>query len=270
MNLIPRAITNFFKKDDVRELDPEQVVNQGSTAWAETSVFYKELRKYNPDDLVGRRGYTIWNRMMLDEQVKAAVQFRRSAVTGRDWFFELDHERYGLSKEEAKRRIEIASCAIMEGYRGQFADGLNSVMRAIWQGYSFSEIMIGQFEAHDGKTYYCLKKLRPKPYETFFPDVDDYGDVLRWIQRKPGGGQERVIDLTKFVYYVNAPDIDEHFGQSELRTAYRWWFAKDFTIKFMNVFAERLAGGFVVAAPKDGSRSRSACPRPAPAPLQRQ
>lgn len=232
------------------QLDPERAMAQGSTAWADISTWLSAQIKYNPDELVGRKGYAVWNRMMVDEQVKAAVQFRRAAVTGRDWFFELDPEESGLSPEECANRIDVNKCMLEQLYRGPFSDGLNIVMKAQWQGSSWTEIMVDQFE-HDGKTYYGLKQLRSKPYETFFPHVDEFGDVIKWVQRRLGTGAERVIDPTKFVHYVNAPEMDEHFGQSELRAAYRWWFAKDFTIKYMNVFAERLAGGFVVVRPTD-------------------
>lgn len=248
MNLWSRTL-QFFR-ESTPELDPVKAEREGSTAWGGENSWFATLRKYNPDDLIGRKGFQIYGRMMLDEQVKAAVQFRRAAVTGRDWYFELDADRAGLGEEEARRRITVNTDMIKEGYKGLFVDGLNCVMRAVWQGCSWSEIMIGQFESA-GKIYYGLEKLRPKPYHTFEAEVNDFGDVLRWVQKRPGGGQEREVDVTKLVHYVNGPDMDEHYGQSELRSAYRWWFAKDFTIKFMNVFAERLAGGFVVAAPTE-------------------
>lgn len=237
-----------------QELDPQRAMAEGSTAWSDMSTWFAAQLKYNPDTLIGRKGFVIWNQMMLDEQVKAAVQFRRASVTGRDWFFELDADKTGLSKEECKRRIDINSAMIEKCYQGPFSDGLNSVMRAQWQGNSWSEIMIGQYE-HEGSTYFGLQKLRPKPYETFFCYVDEFGDVIKWVQRRLGTGTEREIDYSKFVHYVNSPDMDEHYGQSELRSAYRWWFAKDFTIKFMNVFAERLAGGFVVVRPTDNNQT---------------
>ncbi|HEX7011947.1 MAG TPA: DUF935 family protein [Steroidobacteraceae bacterium] len=251
MSLFDRARAWFQSTPEKRPANVEALAAQGSTAWSEEALFVALQRKYNPDDLVGRKGHKIYARMMRDEQVKAVVQFRRSAVTGRDWYFELDHERHGLAKEEAQRRIDIYTDMLHFGYRGAFVDGLNAVMRALWQGYSFTEIMFGTFES-DGKTYWGVQELRPKPYESFIPEVNEFGDVLRWYQVHPGTGQEQTIDLAKFVYFVYNRDIDEHFGQSELRSAHRAWFAKDFTITFANIFAERLAGGFVVAAPRDG------------------
>lgn len=229
------------------------MLGQESTGWASQSLFMLGTsRKYNPDDLVSRRGARIWSQMMLDEQVKAAVAFRRAAITGRNWHFTLDHKAAGITEEEAKRRIQIFTDMVKLGYKGKFSDGLNKILRSLWQGYSFTEKLFDTFRASDGKTYVCLRELRPKPYETFEVDSDDYGNVIRWVQKHPASYEERTVDMDRYVYHVNAPDMDEHYGQSELRSAYRWWFAKDFTIRFMNVFAERLAGGFVVCRPSTG------------------
>ena len=48
------------------------------------------------------------------------------------------------------------------------------------------------------------------------------------------------------------PDVDEHYGESELRACYRAWFSKDVAIKLRNIYMERHAGGFhVITPPKD-------------------
>jgi len=47
--------------------------------------------------------------------------------------------------------------------------------------------------------------------------------------------------------------VDPHYGQSELREAYRAWFSKDMAIRFWNVFLERYASGFLKIQPKEGT-----------------
>lgn len=221
--------------DPARE-PPQKVLTSESVAWAEVSAILAQ-QKYNPDDLIGRKGFDVYKRMMYDEQVKSVMHFKRSTITGREWQFELDAEESGLSETEALRRTRIFSAMVDHGYRGAFIDGLNAVMKAMWQGFSITEQNFGTFE-HDGKTWWGLAELRSKPFDTFFPIVNDKGDVLRWIQKSPRG-VDTTLDMTKFVYYRFNPDCDEHYGQSELRAAYRSFLSKDIAIRYRNIFMER-------------------------------
>lgn len=230
----------------------------GSEAWSETSYLARDA-KYNPDDLLGRKGFDIYKRMMIDEQVKAVVHFKRSSVTGREWFFTLDHRRAGLSEEEAAKRVDIYTTMLEEGYHGSFVDGMNCIERAMWQGFSMTEQIFNQFQCQ-GKTYWGIHELKPKPFETFYPYVDQMGQIVRWVQRGGPGFAERTIDMSKMVYYRYNADMDEHYGWSDLRAAYRAYISKDVTIKFMNIFMERLAGGFPVAKPQEGYTLRRESP----------
>src|SRR6185295_14686513 len=63
---------------------------------------------------------------------------------------------------------------------------------------------------------------------------------------------EQEIDMGKFIHHVQNPDIDPHYGQSELREAYRAWFSKDMAIRFQNIFLERHASGFIWITAKEG------------------
>jgi len=114
--------------------DAAAMAAAGSTAWSDFGTFFTNL-KYNPDELIGRKGPHIYRRMMLDEQVKSAIQFRRSAVTGRDWYFALDHEAYGLTEDEATRRCQVCT-DMLYNYKGTWQSGLNKIMKAMWQGFS--------------------------------------------------------------------------------------------------------------------------------------
>lgn len=228
-----------------------QILNADSIAWAEVSAMLADA-KYNPDDLIGRKGFDIYKRMLFDEAVKSAMYFKRGTITGREWFFELDPEKYKVAEKEAERRVQMFTAMIEDHYSGTFTDGLNSIMKAMWQGFSMTEQMFDIFN-HDGADVWGLRELRPKPFETFYPVVNDKGDVLRWVQRGGSMSQRELkIDLTKFVYYRFNADVDEHYGGSDLRAAYRSFLSKDIAIRYRNIFMERLAGGFVTIKPQEG------------------
>jgi SPP1 gp7 family putative phage head morphogenesis protein len=89
-----------------------------------------------------------------------------------------------------------------------------------------------------------------KPFDTFNYSPDEYGNINKCIQRFEG--REQTIDMERFIHHIQNADVDAHYGQSELREAYRAWFSKDMAIRFWNIFLERYAAGFLKIQPKDG------------------
>ena len=226
------------------------VVGAGEVAWAQSQLF-RNMPKYNPDELIGRKGHKIYRQMMIDEQVKAVVRFKRDAITGRE--FELVMPQIsGKTTEpgsEDNKRIEIYDEMIRQSY-GSFVDGLNYILMAMYQGFSMTEKIIEAFD-FVGKPYLGLKELIPKPFETFEFHIDEFGSIEKTIQRM--NSKEQTIDLNRFVYYVQNPEFDQHYGQSDLREAYRSWYSKDIIIRYYNIFLERFAGGFAVGTTKQGA-----------------
>lgn len=219
------------------------------TAWAESKLYKDTVPKYTPDDLVGQKGAHIYDKMMRDEQVKAVVKFKRDAITARDFTFVLESQRAeGLSDTEQHRRSDIYT-EMIDNVAGSFTDGLNHIMKAQWQGFSLTEKVYHTF-MFENRPYVGLQRLSPKPFDSFDIFVDEYGDIIRIEQHIDADVQ--TINLDKFVYFVQNPEKDQHYGQSELREAYRSWYSKDVIIRFYNMFMERMASGFFEFKPTQG------------------
>jgi len=229
-----------------RHTPKEITLPVGDVGWSESRLYQGDFPKYNPDELIGRKGFKIYRNMMVDEQVKAVVKFKRDAITSRDFVFRLDDDR--VSDSESERRIAIYD-EMIEHMSGSFNDGLNYVMTAMYQGFSLTEQIYEPFD-FDNTPFMGLSRLNPKPYETFRFKLDEFGNIIETIQEMDGKTQ--VIDLAKFVYFTHNPEFDQHYGQSELREAYRSYYSKDIVIRLYNQFLERFAGGFVVAKPTEG------------------
>ncbi len=189
---------------------------------------------------------------MLDEQVKAVVRFKRDAITSREIIFVMpninshsqapggeDHDRIQLYEEMIRKT------------KGSFVDGMNYVLMAMYQGFSLTEKIFDVFDSIDGKPFVGLKELVPKPFDTFEFYTDKFGQITKTIQTLDN--EEQIIDLDRFIYYVQNPEFDRHYGQSDLREAYRSWYSKDVIIRLYNQFLERFAGGFVVGKPTQGA-----------------
>lgn len=216
-------------------------------AWSESSIYNsRDFPKYNPDELLSRRGLGVYSRMMTDEQVKAVVRFKRDAITSRTWLFECDHDE--LSDEERAHRIRVFERAVSR-MQGTFIDALNGIMSALYNGYSITEKLYQPIDV-DGRAWLGIKALKLRPCDTFFFYVDEYGNVNSVKQQL--NAKEQDIDIARFIHYAQNPDYDQHYGRSELRECYRAWFSKDMIIKFQNIHLERFAAGFVWAQPKEG------------------
>ncbi|MEE8394921.1 MAG: DUF935 family protein, partial [bacterium] len=219
----------------------------GDVAWAESRLYGPgDFPRYNPDDLIGRKGFAIYDRMMLDEQLKAVVHFKRDAITARGWFFELESEE--LDEPERRRRIALLEHIVAE-MEGSFADSLNGMLTAITHGFSMTEMVYRQIP-FDGMTWWGLEALRLKPFDSFYFHTDEFGNAQE-VEQKIGNQTQR-IDLAKFIHYVHNPESDRWYGRSDLRECYRDWFSKDMAVKFHNIWLERHGAGFIWAQPKEG------------------
>lgn len=237
--LIGDYIRSWFKTDDA----PEKKV-AGEFGWSESLLYSaSDWPKYNPDDLLTTKGRKIYRRMMTDEQIKAVVKFKRDAITSRQAYFEYDAE--DSAQEE---RAEIFE-KIIDRMPGSISDVLNNVMSAMYTGFSFSEKVHHLIDI-DGKSYVGIKRVALKPFDSIYFKVDEYGNITKVVQKWED--REQTLDHSKFIHHVINPDYDAHYGQSDLREAYRAWFSKDMAIRFWNIYLERSAGGFVWAQPKDG------------------
>ena len=218
-------------------------------AYSEPSYLYtgRDFEKYNPDDLMGRKGYGIYKKMMLDEQVKAVVKFRTDSIVSRQFSFEIEGD--DLTDEQKEERISVFETTI-ERLQGSWTDKIKGILSAIYCGFSMTEIVTDLIEV-DGKTWVGLKNLKLRPFDTFRFNVDKFGNIKRIVQKI--SSDEIKINKNRFIHYVVNPSTDEHYGQSELREAYRSWFSKDYAIKFRNMWLERHAGGFRWAQPTKGA-----------------
>jgi SPP1 gp7 family putative phage head morphogenesis protein len=158
--------------------------------------------------------------------------------------------------EEQELRIRVFE-QVIEQLEGSFFDALNGIMTAVPFGFSMTEKVQQDIEV-DGKTWVGIKRLALKPFDTFMYKPDEYGNIVSCIQRFEG--YEQNIDMDRFIHYVQNSDVDAHYGQSELREAYRAWFSKDMAIRFWNIYLERYAGGFLKIEPDAGVRINTGTP----------
>ncbi len=238
----------WFKKRKDAEI-PKQEPKQDDAVIA-TSIVNSlfDFETYNPDELLVHYGSTVYSKMMKDEQVKAGVRFRRNSVTAREWTLSYPEDS-DLSDDEKELRIKVIKSGLKK-MPGSFKKALDKIMASMYQGFSVTEKSYKAITV-DGVPYWGLKSLTKKEFSTFKFKVDDYGTLVETYQDI--NGKKINVDMEDVIHHVHNVEEHEYFGQSELREAYRSWWAKDTIIKLENIFIERMAGGFVWAAPSVGS-----------------
>jgi SPP1 gp7 family putative phage head morphogenesis protein len=198
--------------------------------------------RVNLDDLAARKTLAVYAKMRLDEQVKAAVTFKRDAILSRGWTFEFDEDSR-LPDAEKAQRIKVSQKTVKK-MPGSFIDALNVVSTGREFGFSVTEKVYAPIEC-DGKQYVGLGGLLGRDPKTFNFFTDEHGTLVRCEQE--AGARRIPIDLAKFVHYVHNPEFDRYFGRSDLREAYRSWYFKDTMIRYWGLYMEKLGGGLVVA-----------------------
>lgn len=228
---------------------PEAIVPKGEVGYASASFIYqgKDFTKYNPDILYSYKGAQVYDKMMTDDQVKAVMEFKQGAVVSRGYRFDVEKdEETGEPIEEYQKIADFFEC-VLSKMDGSVTDKLIEVLSAMKYGFSVSEKIFQPID-HEGSTYWGLKDIKLRPFSSMLTGmvVDQHGNLIG-IKQRVSGSTDIELPLDKIIHFVHRPEIDRHYGESDLRAAYRAWWSKDIAIKFQNIHLERHAGGFIWA-----------------------
>lgn len=210
------------------------------------SRLYTKLERWNPDALIARRGRDIYRKMLTDDQVRAVQTFLKHATLARGFQWTIDPDA-----PEAKTQAEFVAWAeaMAAAMRGTFTDKLFALQSAHDYGFAIMEKVYSPWEWR-GRWWWAVVDLKLRPSDTFTFDGDEHGNIESLKQTVDTNAI--TIAREKVIHFVNRPDVDPHFGQSDLRDVYRAWWSKDTVIKLMNLYLERMAGGFVTAELGEG------------------
>lgn len=215
----------------------------GEVAVAGSALPGVKFYQYNPDRLIGRKGFEIYDEMALDDAIKGPQMFFKYATLARHFTFKIDEEDENV---EAQREfVHWAESMLDTALSGTWMDKLLALQTAHDYGFALSEKVYSPWE-FEGKTTWALVDLKLKPFSSFKFETDDYGNVTGLVQEL--GGRVTKLPYDKFIHYVNRPDVNPQYGQSDLRACYRDWWAKDTVIKLWNIHLERHGSALPVAS----------------------
>jgi phage gp29-like protein len=204
---------------------------------------------YSPDELLTSKGWSIYDRMQTDAQVKAALWTKKYAVLCKPW-----HVAPASESEQDKKVAEFVNYALLR-VRGEIGQVLYDSLDALAKGYSIAEKNWEIIEDDPTwKGYWTIKNIKSKDPANFTFDVDDYLNVNRLLLTVDGIGiNQESLPVDKFIIYSYNPTYGQPWGQSDLRAAYRHWWCKDFIIKWWQLFTEKYAMPTLVGYYKSGT-----------------
>jgi len=224
------------------------------------------LLPYNPDDLVGKRGYAVYDEMQRDAQIAACLAIKKFAVLARGW------EVHPASNDPSDREVADFVRFTLADMRGAILDVLYNVLDALAKGFSVLELNYRIIDRDPYKGMIGLGSIKSKDPSTFVFYLDDYANIrslqrtpspgvsgFEWSRRRNGNPEtnergngsaspnpkskiqnpKSALPPEKFVIYSYMPRYESPYGTSDLRAAYKHYWSKDILIRFLNVYLEK-------------------------------
>ena len=188
---------------------------------------------YNPSILVSRKGMGVFDTMRRDDQIKAALSFKKLSVIASGWEIASPEDR---DEEWAPRRFVENQ---FEHLEGTFGDALLQILTSLDYGYSVTEKVFATVPDGEWSNLIGLQSLKTRRPHEFDFDVDQHGNLrprglLQWTPdgRKP-------YPVPKFLINVHRKEFGNWYGTSDLEAAYRGWWSKDNAYKWLAMYLER-------------------------------
>lgn len=208
----------------------------GEQVAADTRIgaFGRTFIRYNPDEIVGRKGLRVYDEMLRDEQVKACLGLKKAALIGPGWRLQPSVEKDDGAQEFADKISEV-----LDNVEGTFEDALMSILMALNHGFSITEPVWG-VGGDLGVFYQALKGRAPHDIDF---EQDDYGNILK-IRQTAWNGKE--IDRNRIVLFQHEATFSNPYGTADLQSAHRSWFYKKNWLQWWAIWGEKLADQPVV------------------------
>ena len=189
---------------------------------------------YNPSELVTRKGLRVFELMRNDDQIKAALTLKKQACISTGWQIQSPK---GFDEDwEPKLFTEW----VLGNLCCSLDQILFEIMSALDFGFSVSEKIWEIHEDGEWAGSACITNIKTKHPQDFLFDIDPYGNI------KPDGlkqlqmSKDVSLPIDKFIIWSYQKEFSNPYGKSDLEAAYRSWWLKDNSYKWLAMLLERL------------------------------
>lgn len=193
-----------------------------------------ETLQYSPDDLLTKKKFDAYEKMMTDDQVNMSISALKLIRLSSGYEVE--------AASEDPRDVEVADFVgyVMDNMQagGNFHNVLMNVMGGLEIGWSLQELVY-EFIAegpYAGKL--GMKAIKSKNPKYFNVGVDQFSNPQSVVSISyPEYGAKYPIE--KFLLYSFQKKYENVFGTARLRSLYQWWWVKQTMIRAMGVYMEK-------------------------------
>ncbi len=187
--------------------------------------------QYNPSSLVGRKGMRIYDEMRRDEQIKAALAFKKHAILAAGWDI--------VSPEGKPDDWEPTQFVDWNFDRldGSISDRIMDMLLELDYGFSVGELVWEQNADPRFTGKWAISDIVSiKPHSIRFQQ-DESGkisEIMQW-----GVGREISIPPEKLIIMTYQGEWSNPFGRADLEACYEAFWAKTNANKWLSILLER-------------------------------
>jgi phage gp29-like protein len=189
------------------------------------------------DELERMTDCEIYDKMRHDPAVKSAFALKVGAVLGSDWQIVPAVKDTEEGYQDAKMQADFI-CYCLEEMNGSMPDTMEEVVNdALARGIGICEkvyqvLNTGEFANKIG--FWTVKSKDPRTFELM---LDEFNNLVDLRIRLNGVTQS--VTMSKFPILTHNGRYGSPIGYSDLRAAYRYYWAKQHAFEWWLVFAER-------------------------------
>ncbi|HEV8642063.1 MAG TPA: DUF935 family protein [Methylomirabilota bacterium] len=232
------AVTGGFHKP------PEPPAREGELAFADPRRLFPGgySMPYNPSHLASRRGLRVFDEMRRDDQVKAALAFKKHAILTTGWTVTSPEGQPDEWEPTMFVRWVLNNLDPGEVGGGTLDNDLYEILSGLDYGFSLTEKIWAPIEDGEWAGHLGLRSLKTRAPHYFWFEQDQFGNLLPdgVIQMTNSMVKAGKLPREKFVLYTYQPSFSNPYGTSDLEAAYRPYWAKDNTFKWLAMLLERL------------------------------
>jgi len=187
----------------------------------------------NPDELIGKNGFTTYKAMRLDGTVRGVMTSMLKLAVRTPWYIKpaSDDNLHMKQADEIERDLN--------GAQGTIRADLLEMATSLYYGLSVTEIV----RIAEGLRW-ALWAFKTREIDGWSFDVDPHGNIREnGLIQDIGAGNPRHYDPVDFIIWPYQKECDNWYGRSHLAPAYIDYFAKLWMGRFWNTALEKTAGG---------------------------
>lgn len=220
---------------------PAKVSTVGEISYSDGAA-YGPAVAWNPNPFMLQKGFHTIDQMLTDDQLKAALLFKKHTVLATD---------YSIKSTEGH---SLEECQFTRFVNDQLTDpaiDLDQVMlemlSALEYGFSVTEKVYERITEGEWKGKIGLKALKTRKPHDFTFRTDRFGNLLPDGVRQVQDGVPVDLPSWKFVIFTYQKQFGNLYGISDLEAAFRGWWARANSYRYLMRGLERFGVPPVIA-----------------------